>query len=458
MAKTLTEASLTTRTARNKLPVGAHFRGIDPEVHLGYRKGVRGGLWFVRWRAGQGYRQNTIGIADDELREGTLDYAGAVTKARRTVEQARKEARAAADGPALTIRAAIETYVATRDKRESERRKRKVNSDAWRLARYVIGREERGGRPAIAPTALADKVLHTLREADLQTWRSHLPETLKATSRRRLINDLKAALNGAYAKHRGKLDPTLPGIIQHGLKEADEGSTDDAVPLARDNQILTDTQIGALIRAAGEIDADEDWGGDLYRMVVVLAGTGARFSQVARMRVGDVQRAQRRLQVPASRKGKRKGGAASTAVAVGQDVLDVLQPAVTGRRSDAPLLERWRAKQVGAGKDGIKWERDKRGPWQSASEIVRPWAAIKERAGLPGAIPYALRHSSIVRGIRAGLPIRLVAAMHDTSVQMIEKHYSKWIVDGLDDLAARAVVSLVPQSAKKIVKMSGRGR
>jgi hypothetical protein len=42
---------------------------------------------------------------------------------------------------------------------------------------------------------------------------------------------------------------------------------------------------------------------------------------------------------------------------------------------------------------------------------------------------YALRHSSIVRGLKANLPIRLVAALHDTSVEMIEKHYSAFIVD-----------------------------
>jgi hypothetical protein len=62
-------------------------------------------------------------------------------------------------------------------------------------------------------------------------------------------------------------------------------------------------------------------------------------------------------------------------------------------------------------------------------------------------IPYALRHSSIVRGIRQGLPIRLVAALHDTSIQMIEKHYARWIVDGLEELAARSVVPLVPSPA-----------
>jgi hypothetical protein len=46
-----------------------------------------------------------------------------------------------------------------------------------------------------------------------------------------------------------------------------------------------------------------------------------------------------------------------------------------------------------------------------------------------------------------GLPIRLVAALHDTSVVMIERHYSRWIVDGLDDLVARAVVPLVDLAA-----------
>jgi hypothetical protein len=163
--------------------------------------------------------------------------------------------------------------------------------------------------------------------------------------------------------------------------------------------------------------------------------------------------------VPVSRKGKgRKNG--TTAVPVGNDVLDALLPAVTGRRSDAVLLERWRHKQRPG---SIEWHRDRRDAWRNASEIVRPWSAIRQRAGMPELIPYALRHSSIVRGIRANLPIRLVAALHDTSVEMIEQHYAKWIVDGLDDLAARAVVPLMPNGkTANVVKLahqlSGLGR
>ena len=68
---------------------------------------------------------------------------------------------------------------------------------------------------------------------------------------------------------------------------------------------------------------------------------------------------------------------------------------------------------------------------------------VVEAAGLPDIIPYALRHSSIVRAIRVGLPIRLAAAFHDTSVPMIEKHYARWITESLDEIAAKAVVPLV---------------
>lgn len=441
MAKTLREAQITTRNARSKLPSGIiHWKGIDPDVHIGYRRGKRGGGWLVRWRNGVGYRQKPLGTADDELGEGTLDYNAAVRAAKKRVEEERAEARAIAEGPPITAGLAVEAYIAERDARDSKRKGRQVRSDAGqRLRRYVLGQDKRGTQKAIPAAPLVAVLMHTLRERDLLQWLASLPDSLKATSKQRLVNDLKAALNSAYVAHRDRLPPELPAIIKHGLRTATKDD-DEAVPLARDNQILSDPQIGLLIRAAREIDAEQDWNGDLYRLVLILAATGARFSQVARMKVSDVQRAQGRLMVPVSRKG-RGGKSGSTPVPVGKDVLDTLLPVVTSRAGDAPLLERWRSKQAPG---GIRWERVGRGPWQSAGEIMRPWHDLRERAGMPDAIPYALRHSSIVRGIRANLPIRLVAALHDTSVPMIERHYGRWIVDGLDELAARAVVPLVP--------------
>jgi hypothetical protein len=57
---------------------------------------------------------------------------------------------------------------------------------------------------------------------------------------------------------------------------------------------------------------------------------------------------------------------------------------------------------------------------------------------------YALRHSSIVRQIEANVPIRIIAVSHDTSVAMIERHYSAEIADFADGIAREAMLTLVP--------------
>ncbi|WP_204336637.1 hypothetical protein, partial [Proteus mirabilis] len=70
--------------------------------------------------------------------------------------------------------------------------------------------------------------------------------------------------------------------------KAERLDDDDDASVARDNQILTDAQIGTLLRAAREVDTELEFDGDLFRIIVVLAATGARYAQVRRMRVGDV--------------------------------------------------------------------------------------------------------------------------------------------------------------------------
>ena len=115
-----------------------------------------------------------------------------------------------------------------------------------------------------------------------------------------------------------------------------------------------------------------------------------------------------------------------------------------GRKGHKSLLlrPRWHKGAVG------RWTKGDRGPWGPVDELNRVWPSIVQRAGLPAAtIPYSLRHSSIVRGLRAGLPVRLVAALHDTSSAMIEAHYTRFIADAMDELAARAVVPLTTAPA-----------
>jgi len=70
---------------------------------------------------------------------------------------------------------------------------------------------------------------------------------------------------------------------------------------------------------------------------------------------------------------------------------------------------------------------------------------------------YALRHSNIVRQLLAGVPIRVVAVNHDTSVTMIERTYSRHIGDHSDQLARGALLDTTAPAGGNIVPIRASG-
>jgi integrase len=434
MARATRDAKIDSKEARARLPVRAkpYYRDLAEGVHIGYRNGHRKGSWALRRKVATGrYEVETIGEADDGMAiadgETILTFRQAQEKARSRAGAIVQGLRAAAEGPVLTVRGAIDAYLEVREARERARKgdgaglRRDARS---RLTNHVLDVDEE----------LSAKPLHDLTSGDLVKWRKARAKTVGESTVRRAINDFKAALNGAALHNRKRL-PGIAEEIKAGFKASGAASS-----TAREKQILPDADIRSILVAAKRVDDAGGWDGDLFRLVAVLAATGARFSQIVRMRVADVRVAQSRLMVPVSAKGRGEKKRTHVACQVGADIIGLLRPAIAGRKGPDPLFlrPRWQQEKVG------RWEKVGRAPWLSPSEITRPWALIVADAGLPGeTVPYALRHSSIVRGLRAGLPVRLVAALHDTSSTMIEKHYTEDIVDALDQLAARAVITLV---------------
>src|SRR5262249_25414160 len=74
----------------------------------------------------------------------------------------------------------------------------------------------------------------------------------------------------------------------------------------------------------------------------------------------------------------------------------------------SPTLDPWRWSSNDAWRDGVR-------------KVV---AKIGEG---PETTLYCLRHSSIVRQLLRGVPLQLVALVHDTSPQMIQSHYGKYV-------------------------------
>ena len=426
MSRALKDFRLNDRTARAKLAPRAkpYWRLIADGRHLGFRSGKTSGSWIARFRepgSESGYVSAKLGLADDRAEADghtILSWAQALEKANDWFAVQAKRT-----GPTAKVRSveeAIKSYVEIQDARATERAGRKMRSVASsRLQVHVLEHDK-------LPSIMLDR----LSEADLRSWLGKI-NGIKNTSKRRLCADLKAALNSAYAIDRAVLPRDFKLTVSEGLKppSVDDDSHETA---ARDNQILDDDAVRGIVAAAFAVDAD------LGRLVILLAATGARFSQLQRMRVRDVQVDASRLMIPSSRKGRgRKPG--HYRLQVGGDVVEALLPVINARASDAILLERWAYAQ----KEGLRWVRDHRQPWFVASEMTKGWKKAITLASRSGIIPYALRHSSIVRGLRRGLPIRLVAALHDTSVEMIERHYSRWVTDGLEDLAVKAIVPML---------------
>ena len=114
----------------------------------------------------------------------------------------------------------------------------------------------------------------------------------------------------------------------------------------------------------------------------------------------------------------------------------ISSPSTTGRPGDAPLLARG---------DGTRWA-------DGDGFFHRIVAAVELDESVTG---YCLRHSLIVRQILTGIPLRVVAASHDTSTDQIEKNYSRFIVgDASDTLCRRAMLDMETAApASNVVKL-----
>jgi integrase len=178
-------------------------------------------------------------------------------------------------------------------------------------------------------------------------------------------------------------------------------------------------------------------------LVEVAAVTGARMSQLARLEVQDLQdgRTDPRLMMPSSRKGRGQKKISRRPVPIPAGLAAKLRITAKSRPPAVSLL----TKPSGE-------------PWKK-SDHSRLFARTVRAAGLdPDEVTiYALRHSCIVRQLLAGVPVRVVAVNHDTSVAMIERTYSRYIGDHADALARPALLDIAAAPRGNVVPIAAAG-
>jgi integrase len=409
MARRARSINLETADARKKLPVAKKpiFVKIGPGCSLGYRRNKAAGTWVVRVADGLGGNWTVaIGTADDLAKANDSD----ILDFWQAQDHARARARGgpqgtADDGKPATIGAALDRY-------EADLRIR--GGDTGNVARVK----------AHLPEGLARKTVALVTGRELRLWRDSLGHNLAPATVNRTSNALKAALNLA-AEHDER-------IVSRGPWEFGLAALADAEESR--NVILEESAIRAVIATAAEQSAE------FGLLVEVAAVTGARVGQLARLEMQDLQdgRNDPRLMMPSSRKGRGQKKIARRPVPIPAGLATRLRGAAAGRSAAAPLL----IKPSGQ-------------PWQK-SDHSRLFARAAAAAGLdPDEVTiYALRHSNIVRQLLAGVPVRVVAVNHDTSVTMIERTYSRHIGDHADALARKAILDLAAPLGGNVVPIS----
>jgi integrase len=406
-------AKLETASSRLRLSARGkpYYVLVSPNISLGYRRNATGaGTWSVRCTEAGADWVKKIGISDDLERADnrhTFSYWQAVELAR-TIAR-RQPGDAENDGRPLTVSEALEAY-----ERDLKSRGAAV-ANAQRVRKHIIG-------------ALATKPVAMLSVHDLRRWRDGLvAKGVKPATINRTRAGLRAALElAATLDHRiGNRD-----VFRQGLK---------GLPGANNARraVLSDADVLRIVAAAYE--EDRAFG----VLIEVLAQTGARMSQAARLRCIDLQadRADPRLMMPTSYKGCGQKERQHVPVPITIGVAALLSDLRGDRPHDAPLLLK---------SDGTRWQEINK------SDHWNPFRAVAARAGFdPDEITsYALRHSSICRALLKGVPVSVVAKLHDTSSREIEAHYGAFIADFADGVARKGLLQ-PPVVAVNVIPLKG---
>jgi integrase len=359
-------------------------------VHLGYRR-LRGaaGKWVVRHYNNDGtYELAVFAVADDTCdANGTsiLSFDAAVAEARRLRDE---RARAAAAGFAnFTVGNCLDVY--------AKQRAAEGANMIDLMARLNMIRSRLGDIAMADLTApmikdwLADIVtspprLRTKKGAP-QAHRdlSDDPEALRKrrATANRLLSVLKAALNRAWNDERFAVArPCWVGVRKFK-------GVDAARP-----RFLTMDEIARLLNASPP---------DFHRLCRAGLEIGARYSELARLKVGDFHAESGTVTIQRSKSGKFRH-CHLTARGV-----EFFQSLVAGRAADRLMLTQPSGE-----------------PWGPSCQ-QKPFEDAARVAGIAGASFHALRHSWASHSVMAGVPLLVVARqLGHSGVAMVERHYA----------------------------------
>jgi hypothetical protein len=373
-------------------------------------------MWLVRVTdasAGGGYRQASLGRADDVLKaDGTevLDYRNAEALARDWIARHNRVAAGLEPEPSATPAAPYTV------------------ADA--IADYLADYERRGGK-ALARTnqAISAHILPTLGTTavgrltrdKLKAWHSALavaPARVRSkpgerrhratdaddtdivrrrrSSANRVLTVIKAALNHAHAEGKVACHPDAWAAVKP-FRGADKAKV----------RYLMDDEITRLVNACPP---------HFRALVTGALMTGCRYGELCAMTTGDFDPQAGTVAVRVSKSGRPRH------VALTDEGRRFFQGLVAGKAQRARLFERDRVTKQATRESPAVTER---GAW-AGSDQFRPIRAACEIAKIDPAVSFhELRHTYASRLAMRGVPMAVIAAqLGHSDTRMTERHYA----------------------------------
>jgi integrase len=435
MARTVRDSKLEARAKRLELKARGkpHYRMIDPGFHLGYRRLSGGaGKWVVRLhvedqRSIRGKKQpyvvETIATADDfsdSNNADVLSFAQAQEKARKWRDK-RSRAAAGISGP-YTVNKALDDYLEFL--RSDGRDDSAIKDAGYRIDAFI--------RPTLGKFDVA-----VLEAKQLRRWRAEIAKAAarlrsnpKETQQRRKTTDERARKATA-----NRILTTLKAALNHAFDEEQVSSNKawgrrvkpfEDVQQARVRYLQTDEAT----RLINGCDAG------FRPMVQAALQTGARYSELARLKAADFDGDAGTVFVQLSKGGKARH------VVLSDEGTRFFKQACAGLSGDRLIFrnvarvrrafdrERKRLEREGnpTGKPVIAYDA---GEWRK-SEQSRPMTEACKRAGIKPKIGFhGLRHTYASLLVKSGAPLHAVALNlgHVTKdgqpdVRMVTRHYA----------------------------------
>lgn len=398
MARTIRDANLESRAARSRLKGQGkpHYRAIEEGLHLGYRKprGRKGkpavaGKWVARHYLGaQSYEVETIGTADDfSDADGVAILSFAQAQAAARVRMVRRKHGAAGKTGPLTVADAMSDYLAwleTNRRSSNDARKRSEAFILPELGEIEVEdlTTERLAKWHAGLAAMAPRL--RTRKGKAQQHRtidkSDEGRRRRRSSANRVLTILKAALNRAWRAGKASSDSAW--------RRAEPFENVDAARI----RYLTVAEAQRLINASDL---------DFRPLVQAALQTGARYGELIRLEVHDLNPEAGTVAIRQSKSGKPRH------VVLTDEGLALFKALAAGRTGNEPLIRKANG-----------------GTWDAAHQ-ARPMREACARAKIKPPLSFhGLRHTWASLAVMAGVPLLVVAKnLGHADTRMVERHY-----------------------------------